>query len=880
MSSGEGSSNRALRAVPRTPQFPAHHGPPRPPLVGRDEDLRTLIGLLDEHRLITVTGTGGVGKTSLASALAARVAAQLGTPTLEVPLAAVRQAPQVLETVASRAGWLVRGREDPFEVLVERIAEDPALVVLDNLEQVVSVGPTLTRWIDACPELRLVVTSRTPLRVDGETVFTVEPLAVPPASTFVTPHTITGSAAVELFVERARHAEPGFRLNDANAADVLRICRHLDGLPLAIELAAARMDLMGAGELAALIERRPDVLRSRQRALADERHRTLQATIEWSYDLLDPELRRIFRTIAVFAGGFRLDALTAVAGLDQVDAIDALGDLIDHGLVRRIRDVGAPNAQIDLRRYGSFEVIREFALAELVAAGELEPTAAAHARWCIGLVHATSPKLTGDDPGVAMAELEADLGNLRAAMRWALERRDAATALAIGSGLWHFWWYRGASAEGRRWLDEALGIDAELSPALRAAALYARGQLAQEGGDYTSSIADLERAASMFADLDQTAELAATWNGLAFTRRSQGNLEAAAELHARVLALGRAPGDARGRAVAENGLAAVAYYRNDMTTAARRWEAAYTALRELGDRRGASQALGNLGAARLSLGDVAGATAAHEEGAEIARSIGDTNGLLYALANLTDDHLVGGDLDEAGERLAEVVELADRCGDRYVRAAAHVSAGQLALRRGRPGEAFEELGAALAIFRTFAADLDVALTLEVLGMVADSAGRPEASGFLRLADGLRHATSSSAPEHQLAALAAARQRSASLAGADPLPMCDLDDAQTAARVLAHRCAEVTRHSTSAPDLSDPDLSAPAWAATGLTRREAEVALLVARRATDPEIAATLFISTRTASSHVSSVLRKLGVRSRRLVARDLVERGLLPPGAA
>ena len=412
MGSGDGSSKGALRAVPRTPRFPARHGPPRPPLVGRDDDLRLLVGLLDEHRLITLTGTGGVGKTSLASALAARVAAQLGTPTLEVPLAAVRQAPQVLETVVSRAGWLMRGREDPFEVLVEQIAGDPALVVLDNLEQVVSVGPTLTRWIDACPELRLVVTSRTPLRVEGETVFTVEPLAVPPASTIVTAHTITGSAAVELFVERARQVEPGFRLTDANAADLLRICRRLDGLPLAIELAAARMDLMGPSDLAALIEHRPDVLRSRQRALADERHRTLQATIEWSYDLLDPELRRIFRAIAVFAGGFRLEALTAVAGLDQVAAIDALGELIDHGLVRRIR-VGAPAATVDLRRYGSFEVIREFALAELVAAGELEPTAAAHARWCTELVDALAPKLTGDDPGAAIAELEADVENLR-----------------------------------------------------------------------------------------------------------------------------------------------------------------------------------------------------------------------------------------------------------------------------------------------------------------------------------------------------------------------------------------------------------------------------------------------------------------------------------
>lgn len=861
-----GSSEPILRSVPRDSRFPVRQVA-RHALVGRDEDLRTLTDLLDGHRLITLTGTGGVGKTALASSLAERIAAGDGIPTLEVVLTAVKEADHVLDAVVGQAGW--RGRGDPFDTLVTHIGDDPLLMVLDNLEQVISVGATLIRLLGTCPELRLVTTSRSPLRVAGETVFAVEPLSLPADAAIITAHSLSGSA-VELFVDRARKADPAFELNGSNAAAVARICRRLDGLPLAIELAAARLDLVSAEELAALLERHPDALRSRQRSMTDERHRTMPATIEWSYRLLDTELQRVFRATAAFHGGFRIDALAAVTGLDQLAAIDAVGELVDHALVHRIRDSSAGlTGGASMRRYGTFEVIREFAKAELVTTGEADAVSEAQARWCAELVARTAPQLIADRSAEAMAELEADLDNIRLALRRSLDNDDVLTALSIGSKLRHFWWFRGTSGEGHQWLEDALSGGSEVAAELYADAIHTRGQLSGDTGHYSSALVDLEAAASIYEELDLPAQLAESWNGLAVAHRSLGDLDRAAALHDKVLSLDPSVETARAKAAAENGLGAVAYYRNDMASAARRWESALSGAREVGDLRGSAQVLGNLGVARLALGDVSGAIAAHTEAADLARAMGDLNGRLYAMVNLTDDHFAGGNLDEADACLAEATELAERCGDRYAQAVARVSAGQLAYRRGQPSIAFTELGDALSRFRALAADIDTALTLEMLGLVSAGVDQPEAAGYFALAAALRDSTASSAPEHEREALQAARLRSASVGG-DPLPMTDLDDAERIARMLSTRCSGLVIAPPSSPDPTDAR-----WADTGLTRREAEVALLVARAATDPEIAAELFISTRTASTHVSAVLRKLGIRSRRLVRRALIDRRLI-----
>lgn len=850
-------ANRALQIVVDEPRFPDTLPLARLPIVGRSELLGRLAKLMEQPGLITLTGPGGVGKTRLAT----EVARRSRLPVLFVPLAAVVDPDSVLGAVVAAARWTEAGDHDPLEVLLGGIEDDDALVVLDNMEHVVAAGPALERWTGECPGLRLLITSRLPLRVDGERTVAVETLDVPDAGS--TARSIADAESVALFVEQARRADEDFALSSANSAAVGEICRRLDGLPLAIVLAASRLDVVSPVELNDLLGERLDALRSRQRS-GDERHRSLRATIEWSYGLLDDQHRRLFRLCAAFVGGFGLDGLSAVSGHDRLAVVDILAELIDHSLVRVARSDGG------VTRYEMLETIRDFARDELSNEAELDTVARAHVNWVRTLAASAEATLISDgrhggpDGSAVLAN---ELDNMRAAMQWSLDNGDASDAVVIAADLWRLWWLRGLLSEGRQWVTRALDAAGErLDLRTRADALAARGHMASEANDGDESDADLLRAAALYTELGSQVEIAKAWNGLAINARERSDLGAAEAWHRRVLEIADQLDGQRSLAAALNGLGAIGYLRNDLAAARDHWQAALEIVRQLGDRRSVGHMLSNLGVALLWLGDVSGATRAHLEASEIAREAGDLPGLMHGTCNLFEDYLKADDLDAAENVLAEAEALARQVGDRYVSHSVAFGKGQIAHRRGRLGEACGHFATALDGFRDLDVDIDVAHALEHLGVIAADAGQPEASSFFGLAASMRSATESEAPGDEVAWIEAAGRR-ASEPGRQPY--ADAVAAIAAARQLSDRLAGMDVSPARAAGYSSA-----AWTATGLTRREAEVADMLRQRATDQEIAAALFISVRTASTHVGAVLRKLGVASRREVADALVAHGL------
>src|SRR5215211_2507768 len=583
------------------------------PLVGRerevDEVRRRL--LRPEVRLLTLSGPGGIGKTRLALQAAAELLDEFQDGVFFVPLATVTDPQLVVSAVMGTLG-------------VRETGDLP--LGLDNFEQVLAAAPVVTELLEA-PRLKALTTSRTALRLYGEQEYAVPPLAVPDTVHLPELEALSHYEAVKLFIERAQAARADFSITNENAPAVAEICARLDGLPLAIELAAARIKLLPPKAMLGRLGRRLKLLSGGARDLP-ERQRTLRGAIEWSHNLLDEGEKTLFARLAIFSGGRTLEAIEAVCDAQgdlPMDAFDGVSSLVDKSLLTQEE---GPDGE---PRFVMLETIHEYAREKLRESGEAEEIARVHAEYFLALAEEAEPQLTGPEQVEWMERLEAEHDNLRAALSRLLEAGEPGSALRIGGAVWRFWNVRGYLSEGRRWLESGLS-GGEGSPlGVRAKASLGLGYLALMQGDYTHAVESLQRSLNLYREAQDRRGAAYALCFLGWVAADRNELDRAERLLEESLTLSRAAGTPRDVSVALNALAMLEVYRGDYERAGAMQEECLTLAREAGDVQIIAVLTYNLGLTAVMTGEYERAEAVYEEAHELFWEVGDRD--MAALAN-------------------------------------------------------------------------------------------------------------------------------------------------------------------------------------------------------------------------------------------------------
>ncbi len=657
------------------------------PLIGREHELRDVLEALGRSRLLTLTGPGGTGKTRLALAAAAAAEPSFADGVRWIELTSVSDPGVVAQEVASRLAVPESPDLDAAAATAEHIGDRPVLIVLDNCEHLAgSVAELAERLLMTCGALSILATSREVLGVEGERNWPVPPLSLPGAGAVPAVPALAGFDAVRLFEQRAQLTAPSFRLSESNAAAVVQVCQRLDGLPLAIELAAARMRILSVGQLAERLDDVFGVLVGGTR-MAPPRHQAMRATLDWSYDLLDTAERAVFRRLAVFAGGFTLAAAEQVAAgadLEPGQMLELLARLADKSLVRvEHAEAGA--------RYQLLHIVREYARERLAAAGEEEQARQAHLACFARLVEGVAPQIERGAEGLAELEreldvLDAERPNLRAAIQFARTRHDAVGALRIAGPLGRYAYLRGHYHEVRQWMDTAVSASGETPAGLRAAALLGSGRLAHLQCDYVPAVRRLEAALRLYRDLGDSRGIASALQVLGSVAREQGRYARSLELHAESLATAESDGDRWGAASSHNYLGFALWLQCEWERAAEECTTALTSLRELGDAEGIVWSLISLGATARYRGEGARAAGLLAESRSLAERIGFREGIAWSLEHLGLIALEQGD-QAAATLLSESLAIHHELHDRWRACSVLEDLAALALADGRPAEA-------------------------------------------------------------------------------------------------------------------------------------------------------------------------------------------------
>ncbi|CAN5590370.1 hypothetical protein BH18ACT16_BH18ACT16_10940 [soil metagenome] len=650
----------ALRSVGAHPT----NLPPRlPVLIGRDQDVIALAELVTspEVSVVTLVGPGGTGKTRLSLAVAAETLSSFADGAFFVDLSALSDSSLVIASIAQTLSLRETPKRSLEESLADHLASKEMLLVLDNFEQVMGAASQLFSLLERASALKVLVTSRESLRIFGERVVSVAPLRVPsPANRDV--DVVASSPAVALFVARAQAVKGDFSLCEDNAADVADICRRLDGLPLALELAAARINLLSPSSLLARLDQGLKVLSAGRRDASD-RQRTLRGAIAWSYELLSEDEQRLFRHLAVFAGTWSLGVAEAVCDGDDLerDVLDGLASLVDKSLIR-VTDT-------DEDRFSMLETIQSFALERLEESGEAEEVRRSHARFFRALAEEAEPHLVGEDQTEWLNRLEVEHANLRAALGWGLE--NDAEALSLAAAIWRFWDIRGYLSEGRKWLDRALDHEEVADEARRAHALYGAGNLAERQGDYVRAVALMNKALIHARRAGDERQALSALVQLAHAALFQGDSDRALELaEAAVEAAEDLKDDDRTLAMALVTLGNVVVEMSLHDRATNLYERALRIWRRLGDDPGICATLASLGELAALSRDLERGKLLLDEAVAIARSIGDAYNLALALVNRGWITLLEDDAVTAAKFFEESIAETNEIGSLYLRACA------------------------------------------------------------------------------------------------------------------------------------------------------------------------------------------------------------------
>ncbi|GHO45012.1 LuxR C-terminal-related transcriptional regulator [Ktedonospora formicarum] len=878
-------------------------------LVGRDQEVRDIAALLRRPgvRLLTLTGTGGIGKTRLSLQVATELLDDFADGVYLVLLAAITRPQQVLPAVSYALGLREAGEVELLTRMYAFLKEKHLLLILDNFEQVVAAAPGLVELLARCPHVKILVTSRAVLRVLGEQEYSVTPLPLPTRDQF-DEQVLAGYPSLQLFVQRAQAVLPGFHLTAENTSTVAEICRQVDGLPLAIELAAARIKVLSPQALLARLSKRLQILTSTAQDVP-ERQQTLRKTLDWSYDLLPVREQRLFLRLSIFAGGCTLPMVEYLYGhLEQTLGVkqgkeyllDDLSSLLDKSLLSRVEQEGFE------ARYVMLEVIREYGLEHLEKEDDIAAIQHAYAfYWLNQVMH--SERAMDNNQAHEMQSIRLEHKNIRTSLLWFAERRQWDHALSIANSLWWFWWAKGYLGEGRRTLEWLLSSADNISPYVRAKALCMTGLMTALQGDFKQAIllaesgselytslllslntdqqetgsidqlrlkyefgrgialwvighasvmmsnserahSSLEEAMQLLQDKGHRWASATVLERMASLYRDEGDFDKALALGEESLAIYQQSGSIWGQARALWIIGLIHFSRGDLLSSASTLESCVLHSRIVGDRLSMSFAFALLGVLKGLQGDLSNGCEFLEEGLQLAQDMGDRRGMSWGLTLLGWTNVLQGQYEKARARQIESLELLGDANYEY-----------------KPFVSYSLEGLALAVLGQGHTTWAVRLWGAAASVRASSTIMPLIPSTLQIIiDGfVRQARSALGEEHFQQAFSEGRTL-------------------TPDQVLQAQAQTLLSQPPTFPILSKETNSVMSEA-TGLevlTSREIEVLRLLAMGLTSAQIAEKLVISILTVNTHVRSIYSKLGVTSRSAATRYAFEHKLLPSGDA
>ncbi|MCZ6676697.1 MAG: tetratricopeptide repeat protein [Candidatus Poribacteria bacterium] len=676
--------------------------------VGRETEIHRLSELLAKEsiRLVTLTGPGGIGKTRLSIQAAAQQLENFPDGVWFIDLASLTHPEQVITTIASTLSVQLQPKDDPQKQVIDALAQKRLLLILDNFEHLTEAASLINDILHGTAFLRCLVTSRELLQISGEQTFVVPSLSMPAANADT--ETLSQYESVRLFIERAQAVKPDFELTSQNAATVIAICRHLGGISLAIELAAARVRGMTVGQILDRLSQQIDLLATRSRDVP-LRHRTLRNAIDWSYELLAPDEQQLFAQLSVFSGGFFLEAAEAIS--DVPDTFELIFSLHEKSLL-------TAEEVMEQTRYQMLDLIRAYAKEKL---GEAIALKKAHAVYYLARVQDYDQKLTGTEQSVALSEIALELENFRAAMDWARVQEEWKLVGELGVALSEFFYIRGLWSEGMDRLRQAEEALRSLQDdRLLATALHERGTFYEAQGDYETARNLYTESLRIQRSLKDNRGILKSLNNLGEIARLQGGREEAKQLYTESLQIARALQDKQGVAYALNNLGIIARSEGALEEANRLYTESLHIFRALRDTRGAASALNNLGVIATQHGAYGDARKFFTESLKIARRLDNRWGIAYLLNNLGDIAQSEGLYQEARRLLTESLQICRELQSKQGLAHALNNLGQISVQEGSYEEAGQLFTESLQIRRELGNKNEIAESLYQLSALAEA----------------------------------------------------------------------------------------------------------------------------------------------------------------